>query len=246
MKEGQTAGNGSNLIPQLQVLLPVYNEVQTIDPLITEIHEKLSKTISLRFLVCEDGSEDGTKELLLALKSKYPIDLLSEQSRGGYSQAMRRGMKAITAPYLLCLDTDGQYDLDDFWEMWKLREQADIVVGWRVKRQDPISRRFLSGCFKQLYQALFSLPLHDPSCPFVLMKQIVPLEIMKNPSYMKQGFWWEFYARAYQKGFSFAEVSVNHLIRRFGKTQVYHWRKMPQIGIAHTIALYRLWREGRV
>ena len=56
---------------ELEILLPVYNEVKYIEKLLKGIHKAIKKKINYRFLVCEDGSTDGTKELLIQLRKRY-------------------------------------------------------------------------------------------------------------------------------------------------------------------------------
>ena len=71
---------------ELEILLPVFNEVEYIEKLFKGIHQAIKKKISYRFLVCEDGSTDGTKELLKKLKKKYNIKLISKEKRKGFSR----------------------------------------------------------------------------------------------------------------------------------------------------------------
>lgn len=105
----------------VEVLLPVHNEAETIEGTIREIYDELSRTVRMRFIICEDGSSDATKEILNSLCTRFPMKLMLSESRKGYSRAVRDGMKALDAPYLLCLDSDGQCDPKDFWKPWEVR-----------------------------------------------------------------------------------------------------------------------------
>ena len=157
---------------ELEVLLPVHNEAATICATIREIYEEFSAEVRMRFIVCEDGSQDGTQAILTRLSSEIPMVLSLSDARKGYSRAVRDGMRALQAPYLLCLDSDGQCDPGDFWKFWDaLRHDADVVIGWRVNRADTPLRRSLSRFFYLLYQAMFRVPVHDPSCPYVLARK---------------------------------------------------------------------------
>ena len=64
---------------ELEILLPVYNEVEYIGALLKGINGAIKKKINYRFLVCEDGSNDGTKLLLKKLKKKYNIKLITKK-----------------------------------------------------------------------------------------------------------------------------------------------------------------------
>jgi len=93
--------------PELEILLPVHNEAGSIEATLREIYSELLPQVSLRFVICEDGSRDNTKEILQRLAETLPIKLILSEERKGYSRAVTDGMKALQAPYLLCLDSDG-------------------------------------------------------------------------------------------------------------------------------------------
>jgi glycosyltransferase involved in cell wall biosynthesis len=224
----------------LQVLLPVHNEAESIESTIREIYAEISPNVNIEFIICEDGSVDDTKNILTQLSSEFPIHLMMSNERKGYSQAVKDGMKALEAPYLLCLDSDGQCDPRDFMKFWPLRDQYDVLIGWRTKRADPGLRRILSRLFYLVYKLFFNVPVHDPSCPFVLAKEDVIARLVIEMERMQQGFWWEFTAQAYLHGFKIKEIPVNHRIRFAGKTQVYHFKKMPGIGLKHFLALFQI------
>lgn len=232
-------------IPQLEILLPVHNEAETIAETIQEIYDVLSSKIRVGFIVCEDGSKDNTKEIVRQLSESLPIRLNLSDQRKGYSRAVREGMQMLEADYLLCLDSDGQCDPRDFWNFWEVRTGCDVLVGWRVRRADTLVRRSFSRFFYGLYQIVFRVPVHDPSCPYVLMKKTVAKDLCGELGAMQQGFWWEFVGRAHRHGYHIVELPVHHRQRSAGTTQVYRWHKMPTIFVHHVAALFRIWFETR-
>lgn len=229
----------------VEVLLPVHNEGQSIEATIRGIHAELSKVVSLSFIVCEDGSRDNTKDVLRKLAAELPIRLNLSDERKGYSRAVREGMEMLESDYLLCLDSDGQCDPRDFKSFWEARSSGEIIYGWRVKRADPLVRKLCSGLFHVLYQLVFRVPVHDPSCPYVLMRKPVAKNLCGELGAMEQGFWWEFIARAHRRGYTIVELPVHHRTRAAGETQVYKWSKMPGIFLRHVLALFRIWSETR-
>jgi len=230
---------------ELEILLPVHNEAESIESTIREIYQELSLRIAVRFLISEDGSKDNTREILRELARNLPLRLNLSDSRKGYSRAVREGMEMLEAPYLLCLDSDGQCDPKDFWRFWELRESYDVVLGWRVNRADTPVRRVFSRFFYVIYQAVLQTPVHDPSCPYVLMKRAVAKRLVGELGAMQQGFWWEFVARAHRRGYSIRELPVHHRLRAAGVTQVYRWSKMPGIFFRHVAAIFRIRAETR-
>ena len=165
--------------------------------------------------------------------------------RKGYSKAVIDGMRSLEADYLLCLDSDGQCDPRDFAKFWEVRDRQDVMIGWRVHRADSLLRRGLSRTFYFVYQLFYRIPVHDPSCPFVLARRQVIERVLPELGEMKEGFWWEFVARVHRSGFSIRELPVNHRTRSAGETQVYKLSRMPGIGRRHFMALFKIWRQSR-
>ena len=85
----------SGASPALEVLLPVHNEAQSIEGTIREIYEALSPRVAPRFIICEDGSVDDTKKVLINLSQLFPMQLVMSEGRKGYSRAVIDGMKSL-------------------------------------------------------------------------------------------------------------------------------------------------------
>src|SRR5882724_6393409 len=100
--------------PNLSIILPVYNEVDSLEEVISEWDAALRKIPDLRhtFLICEDGSTDGTQDLIRALEGRYSIVNNSVSWRRGYGQAVRAGIARARTDYILCIDSDGQIGPD--------------------------------------------------------------------------------------------------------------------------------------
>src|SRR6266545_6076670 len=160
-------------LPELDILLPIHNEGGSIETTINEIRKELSSFVQARFILCEDGSTDDTKEVLCRVAGEVPAKLLLSEARKGYSQAVRDGMMQNQGLYLLCLDSDGQCDPKDFRAFWDARHTADVLIGWRVNRADNWMRKGMSRAFYRVWRALYRCSIHDPSCPFVLARRDV-------------------------------------------------------------------------
>ena len=143
---------------ELEILLPVHNEAGSIEATIREFYSELPPNINFGFIICEDGSKDYTKAILRRLALEIPMRLNLSDERKGYSRAVREGMKMLQADWLLCVDSDGQCDPKDFGNFWKARESADVLLGWRVDRQDTFARKCMSRFFYLIYQAAFHTP----------------------------------------------------------------------------------------
>ncbi len=229
----------------VQVLLPVHNEAESIEATIRELYKEISLSARVQFILCEDGSCDNTQEVLRRVAQNIPAKLLLSSERKGYSRAVRDGMMAMDAPFLLCLDSDGQCDPKDFKVFWENRAKSDVLIGWRVNRADNWMRKGMSRLFFGFWKALYGCPINDPSCPYMLARKEVIDVLAPQMGAMQQGFWWEFMARVHRLQFSIGEFPVNHRDRAAGETQVYKLSKLPGIGYRHFLALFQILRETR-
>ena len=143
--------------PVLEVLLPIHNEAESIEATLREIYGAVARVVSVRFLLCEDGSTDGTPEVLARLARELPIRLFSGQERKGYSRAVIDGFRRVDAPWVFFLDSDGQIDPSVFASAWPKREAYDVIIGWRVQRADALYRRLMSRAFRAVYLSLIHI-----------------------------------------------------------------------------------------
>jgi dolichol-phosphate mannosyltransferase len=211
--------------PEIEILLPVHNEGESIEAVLRELHAEISPKVAVQFIVCEDGSVDNTKDVLRKLDAELPMKLMIASE--------------------LCLDSDGQCEPKDFWSFWEKRQDYDVILGWRVKRADYAWRRFFSRGFYYVYQLFYHVPVHDPSCPYMLARKEIIQKLVPELGEMQQGFWWEFMARVHRRGYSIHELPVQHRERIAGETQVYKLRKLPGIGWHHFVALFKIWFQTR-
>ncbi len=225
---------------KLQILLPVYNEASSIESTLKEIFDTLNGKIQFQFIISEDGSTDGTKEILKKLKEIYPMILISDNIRKFYSKAVIDGIKRADADYLLIKDSDSQCDPLDILNFWSLKENSDLVNGYRYPRYDFAYRRFISKAFFIMYKILFNVPLRDPSFAYVFMNKKVYSNLNNFVPLMPDGFFWEFNARAKSLNFTFSEIKINHRKRSSGDTKIYTLKNLPRIAYTNGVGLLKL------
>src|SRR5262245_55193552 len=117
----------------LSIILPAHNEVDSLEKVVTEWDASLRKISGLHhvFIICEDGSTDGTKELIIELERRYPILNNSVTRQRGYGQAVRDGIGLSKTDYVLCVDSDDQIGPDQMNEVWGRRSENQFLIGWR-------------------------------------------------------------------------------------------------------------------
>ena len=225
----------------LSVVLPVYNEVQTIETVLSSWQKLLDKQpLSYQFVVCEDGSSDGTSQLLRRIRKRYKLHLNQKLERRGYGGAVIDGITSANSEYILSIDSDGQCDPKDFPKFWQSRRKAKVIIGWRIKRADNSQRKVFSFLFKTVFLLLFPTSVHDPSAPFVLYKKDTVLPHLGYLRYLKEGFWWGFVGTCVKARISIKELVINHQKRLNGVTVVYQMKKVPGIAIRNLMGLFHL------
>lgn len=225
---------------RISLLLPVYNEAETIEETILEYYNEIGTKIPLEIIVSEDGSTDGTKEVLRELNEKIPMKLILGKKRKGYMKGVKDGLRKVSSDFVFFVDSDGQHVASDFWKVYERRDKYDLIVGKKIKRSDSAHRIILSRVFHLIVRALFHLPIHDPDTAYRLIRKEVLQDILEEVEVLEYSFWTEFTVRAFRKGFRIAEVPVIHRRRSQGDTRLYQWNKLPKIVISQFVGLFKL------
>lgn len=228
---------------KISVVFPIHNEYENLKPLLEDWSTKLKKilNISYEFILVEDGSTDGTKELISNLEKKYPIINLSSEKKRGYTKAVLEGIKSSTGEYILCTDSDNQIKVDSLIKnLDNLPEENVFLIGYRNPRKDSTNRIFYSKLFKALHIILFDTKLKDPSCPFVIGKRktfnSLPTKLLNM---MTEGFWWGFVATCLKTGKKIKETPIQHFERKSGVAS-YGITKLPGIIIRNVTGLIKI------
>lgn len=225
---------------ELEILLPVYNEVNYLEKLLNGIKKCIGKKIRYNFLICEDGSTDGTKELIKKLKKKYKIRLITGKNRKGFSKAVQDGLRNAKSDYVLMMDSDGQCNFRKILEFWKYRKDYDSINAYRIKRRDFAYRKVFSLICYFIYNTLFQVPLKDPSFTFIMVNKKVYKSLNHYKVQCPDGFSWEFNARSKMKGYTFKNIPMTHKKRPFGDTKIYTYSNLPRIAYRHLIGMIKI------
>ena len=213
----------------LTILLPVHNEAQTIEQVLAGFWEAVVQPTSAKILICEDGSTDGTGDVLRRLAGKYPLRFVNGTDRKGYAGAVRDGLLQIDTSQVFFADSDGQYYPEDFWKLWRHVEEYDMIVGSKVNRSEPLHRLLLSRGFHLLAKVMTGVPLQDMDCGFRILRRDVADKVLPEVRSLPYSFWAEFTILAYRKGIRILEVPVSHRSRLNGDTSIYQWNRLPMI-----------------
>jgi glycosyltransferase involved in cell wall biosynthesis len=203
---------------QVSVVIPVYNEVESIPRLIDAIAQVLqTEGLGYEIVAVDDGSTDGTT-LLLKRLAQERSDLRAILLRRNYGQtaAMAAGFNHAKAPVIITLDGDLQNDPTDIPKLLeKLEEGYDLVSGWRKNRQDAALTRLLpSKIANGLISKVTGVSLHDYGCS---------LKAYRAELVADMNLYGELHrflpALAFIEGAKIAELPVSHHARQFGSSK---------------------------
>lgn len=200
----------------LSVILPVYNERESIPPLLAELQRVLAAYPHAEVVAVDDGSTDGTREVLERLRSSYPFLRIVVLARNyGQTTAIAAGMDHARGEVLLPMDADGQNDPCDIPQfLSKVEEGYDIVSGWRRHRHDAWLRSSLSRIANCLIRHASNQEIHDYGCTMKAYRRSV---IENIGLYGDMHRFLAAYAAVH--GARVAEIEVHHRPRLQGKSK---------------------------
>ncbi len=152
----------------LSIVVPIYNEVENLRPLCQRVHAVLAPMDwSYELILIDDGSQDGSSELLAELHAEdETLKVLRFRRNFGQTAALAAGFEYAQGDVIVSLDGDLQNDPIDIPRLLaKLDEGYDLVNGWRVNRQDPfLHRRLPSQIANRMISLTTRVKLHDYGC----------------------------------------------------------------------------------
>lgn len=216
-------------IYSISAFFPCYNDKGTIASVVLEIKSTLEKfTDDYEIIVIDDGSTDGSRELLLKLQHDEPrLKLVFHEKNQGYGGALRSGFKAATKELVFYTDGDGQYDVKELSVLLsKLTDEVDIVNGYKLKRQDPLHRIIIGYIYQYTIKFLFQLKIRDVDCDFRLIRRRVfdHIKLASNTGTICV----ELIKKIEFAGFKLAEVGVSHFYRTYGSSQFFTFKRIAK------------------
>ena len=162
----QSTGSASM---RLSVVVPLYNEEDSVAPLVERLHEALADAgRRWELVLVDDGSRDATAQRALAMHQRYGphVRVVQLQRNFGQTAAMQAGIDHARGEVVCTLDGDLQNDPADIPRMVDrlLDEDLDLLVGWRKARKDGPLRMFLSRVANRIIGRITGVRLHDYGC----------------------------------------------------------------------------------
>ena len=232
MGEGRDR-SGPDLKPALSVVIPVYNEGENVVPTLRGVVEK-TRTRPLEVLVVHDFDEDTTVPVVKQLHAELPEVRLHRNTLGrGVLNAIKSGLSAAAAPYVLVTMGDGSDDPNDIDAMYALASGgADVVAGSRYMRGGrqvggPLLKRSMSRAAGLSLHWLGGLPVHDATSNFrMYSRRLLDQVTIESTGGFELGI--ELTVKAYTLGMRVAEVPTTWRDRTAGQSRFKLWSWLPR------------------
>jgi glycosyltransferase involved in cell wall biosynthesis len=206
--------------PRLTFFFPAYNEEENVERTVELALSEIGPLVggSLEVLVVDDGSSDRTPALADALAAADPRVRVHHQPNRGYGGALKAGF-ANARGELICFSAgDLQFDLREMARLLDRlsdgRKPVDAVIGYRIKRRDPLHRVFIAKTYNAIVSVAFGLRVRDIDCAMKLLRREVfdGLRLDADGPFLSA----ELLIKLRARGVRMAQVGVNHFPRAAG------------------------------
>jgi len=209
---------------KLSVIIPVYNERATILEVLKKVK---SVPVEKEIIIIDDGSADGTKEILKEIQETQDLKIIFKDKNEGKGAAIREGLKYVSGDVVVIQDADLEYDPMDWLKMLNIiqGEKADVVYGSRVLgRGEKSSLAFyLGGRFLSfLASILYRIKITDEPTCYKMFK----VDVIRSIKLNCKGFEFcpEVTAKVAKKGYEIYEVPISYKPRKIKEGKKIRWK----------------------
>jgi len=210
--------------PLLSVVMPVYNERDTIEEIIGRV---LAVPLRIELIVVDDGSRDGTRDLLDELRRRHPFKLVLQPFNQGKGAALRRGFEEVTGDICVIQDADLEYSPEELPGLVELicQGRADVVYGSRFLGRHRVflfthylGNRFLTLATNVLYNTI----LTDMETCYKAMRT----EVLRSMTLRSNGFGIEpeLTAKIFKRRYRVYEIPITYDGRGYDEGKKITWR----------------------
>ena len=209
----------------LSVIVPVFNERGTVAEILRRMRS-VSLPLELEIIVVDDGSTDGSDQVLAALKDST-VRVIRHSTNKGKGAAVRSGLRAARGDLLLIQDADLEYDPDEWTKLLEplLKGKADVVYGSRFtgERKNMMLMHWIGNRFLCLVtNVLYATTLSDMETCYKLFRRTVLSGITLRAN--RFDFEPEITAKVLRSGYRIYEVPISYAGREFSEGKKMTWR----------------------
>jgi glycosyltransferase involved in cell wall biosynthesis len=202
--------------------MPVYNEAGVIAEVVYEVaRDVLERLPGAELVLVDDGSTDETPGILDRLAgADSRVRVIHAERNRGHGPSLRRAFEESGGEWLFQMDSDGQQVAAELWDLWALRESADLLVGVRRGRSEGRHRDLVSAAARWAGRLVGGGRLRDVNVPFKLIRRAVweDLEGDIPPTPVAPSLL--IAVGASVREWRVAEVEISHRPRRAGRSTV--------------------------
>jgi len=206
-------------VPALSFFFPAHNEAANIEALVLEALEALPGLAEdFEIVAVDDGSRDETPQIADRLAAEHaPVRVVHHPVNRGYGAAVRTGLAAARHPLVFFTDGDRQFRVADLARLLDRLAQADdpdVVVGYRLRRADPLVRLLYARAYRLALRIFYGLPVRDPDCAFKLFRRaaLEDIRLESGGAFMSA----ELLIKLRRRGRRIVEAGVPHYPRTAG------------------------------
>jgi glycosyltransferase involved in cell wall biosynthesis len=210
--------------PLLSVVMPVYNEEETVEEIIRRV---LAVAMRIQLIVIDDVSTDGTPAILDRLQAELGFILLRQPHNGGKGAALRRGFAAVTGDMVIIQDADLEYSPEEFAILTPLitSGRADVVFGSRflgTHRVFLLTHYLGNLLITFVTNVLYNTMLTDMETCYKLMR----VDVLRSMQLKSNGFGIEpeITAKVFKRGYKVYEVPISYDGRGYEEGKKITWR----------------------
>lgn len=199
-------------LSSLSLVIPAYNDEQTIGRLLSDASRLLPSICdSFEIVVCNDGSSDGTLQVIKDMAAEDPsIHLINHPTNKGFGATIRELYLAGRNDYIFSLPGDYQYAPKELLTMVKGLVENDFVIGWRVNRNDPPRRKMQSMVYNFMLRTFYGNRNKDVNSIKLFRRDILDnIELRSESPFVDA----ELCIRAAKAGYKVVEIPIEHLPR---------------------------------
>ena len=209
--------------PLLSVVMPAYNEIQTIDEIIRRV---LAVPLRIQLIVVDDCSSDGTRERLVALQRELGFTLLLQERNRGKGAALRRGFAEVQGDLVVIQDADLEYSPEEFPQLIELicQGRADVVYGSRFLGRHRVflfshylGNRLLTFITNVLYNTMLT---DMETCYKVMRVNVLRSMTLRSNAFDIEP---ELTAKIFKRGYRVYEVPITYDGRGYDEGKKISW-----------------------